>query len=629
MGLKMSKSNLFQTFSKSLQMKDLCEELRKSMYHKYIRREGSSGNYKYFYQDEHGKEIEGAEPTPQQAAAHEEDQEAKMMADIDKRTSEAESEVRAEVSKELKHDLEEGEYAYARKSKFQNKGEDVAESARHKRNEWKGLEHAESTGQIESVKRDVILKQNPVDLITGLTNDNLEVRLMAYYAIKNIPAKPYEMPTRVSPDGFVAYRTPKGTMGRIDIYSRNTSVYDMGEGYVGIKKDELDKINRKEYVEAIETLNTFLGELSQTSTKFTDLRQKLMDKVKQMVQGIQATDKYSGTAHLLASYYNNKLSAISGIYKDFASVVTKMNADELVGSQKVEFATRILEGESLDKIKGVTEKKIKASDFYNKKAKRVGPEYNELKTVAGAENELLKTMQLRGLQYGNSVTDDEREYHLKSLTTAFKDLSDITGIPEKYVSFNGKLAVAIGARGKGEALAHYEPQLMVINLTRKNGIGSLAHEWGHALDNLVNVANTGKQGYITESATHLEENQNPVEKSIRKLTSSPEWQAYYDKVSVTVKKLQEMGLEGSYWTDRCEMFARAFESHIQNKLKENNRENTYLAGCTETDGLWPNGDILKGLAPLIDNFIDTVKSSDLINKALRIIELNQLLKSIK
>lgn len=45
-----------------------------------------------------------------------------------------------------------------------------------------------------------------------------------------------------------------------------------------------------------------------------------------------------------------------------------------------------------------------------------------------------------------------------------------------------RLAIAFGARGKGAALAHYEPARVVINLTKMRGAGSLAHEWGHAFD---------------------------------------------------------------------------------------------------------------------------------------------------
>jgi hypothetical protein len=62
------------------------------------------------------------------------------------------------------------------------------------------------------------------------------------------------------------------------------------------------------------------------------------------------------------------------------------------------------------------------------------------------------------------------------------DLADVLGIKPEDISLGGQLGLAIGARGTGNALAHYEPELKVINLTRAGGVGSLAHEWGHALD---------------------------------------------------------------------------------------------------------------------------------------------------
>lgn len=57
-------------------------------------------------------------------------------------------------------------------------------------------------------------------------------------------------------------------------------------------------------------------------------------------------------------------------------------------------------------------------------------------------------------------------------------------IPAKAISLNGDLALAFGARGQGlsSARAHYEPAKVVINLTKMNGAGSLAHEWWHAFD---------------------------------------------------------------------------------------------------------------------------------------------------
>lgn len=73
-----------------------------------------------------------------------------------------------------------------------------------------------------------------------------------------------------------------------------------------------------------------------------------------------------------------------------------------------------------------------------------------------------------------------------------------------------RLAIAFGARGKGNALAHYEPSRAVINLTKMKGAGSLAHEFGHALDDMLGVRaglrgpNTFLSDNITGKMTYRE-----------------------------------------------------------------------------------------------------------------------------
>jgi len=51
------------------------------------------------------------------------------------------------------------------------------------------------------------------------------------------------------------------------------------------------------------------------------------------------------------------------------------------------------------------------------------------------------------------------------------------------MSLNGMLGIAIGAQGSGEICGSFlSPGVNEINLTRTSGAGSLAHEFGHALD---------------------------------------------------------------------------------------------------------------------------------------------------
>lgn len=115
---------------------------------------------------------------------------------------------------------------------------------------------------------------------------------------------------------------------------------------------------------------------------------------------------------------------------------------------------------------------------------------------------------LREVQSGNWVLDDPNsaKFHVESCANAFADMADVLGIPDAQASFNGRLAMAFGARGRGNAggsaaKAHYEPIERVINLTKMAGGGSLAHEWFHMVDNLVKEATTGVGSSVDDFAT--------------------------------------------------------------------------------------------------------------------------------
>src|SRR4030042_2168766 len=108
---------------------------------------------------------------------------------------------------------------------------------------------------------------------------------------------------------------------------------------------------------------------------------------------------------------------------------------------------------------------------------------------------ILKSFDLRGVEYGNWISDDDARYHIQHAWEDLSDLADILGFEKTDVSLKGKLALAIGARGAGKARAHYEPMKKVINLTKFSGGGCAAHEWGHALDNIMaEVALGGEKG---------------------------------------------------------------------------------------------------------------------------------------
>lgn len=102
---------------------------------------------------------------------------------------------------------------------------------------------------------------------------------------------------------------------------------------------------------------------------------------------------------------------------------------------------------------------------------------------------LMDTFGFRGVNFGNWMLgaaagkSAERQMHLDEAYDALHDLSTLTGLPPRALSLEGKLGLAFGAQGHGGgARAHFVPGVNEINLTRTSGVGSLAHEWGHALD---------------------------------------------------------------------------------------------------------------------------------------------------
>lgn len=97
-------------------------------------------------------------------------------------------------------------------------------------------------------------------------------------------------------------------------------------------------------------------------------------------------------------------------------------------------------------------------------------------------NMMLDTFSFRGGEFGNWANDIERQMHLNYAFDALIDLAYSLNVTPSFISLNKRLGIAFGARGSGNALAHYEPAKVVINLTKMNGAGRLAHEWMHSLD---------------------------------------------------------------------------------------------------------------------------------------------------
>ena len=227
-------------------------------------------------------------------------------------------------------------------------------------------------------------------------------------------------------------------------------------------------------------------------------------------------------------------------------------------------------------------------------SERIGTDHRGEREITA--DELMQEYGLRAIQFGESLSQKERQWWVNASYDALADLADIMEMPRRWISLGKVLALALGARGKGKAMAHYEPTLNVINLTREKGAGSLAHEWAHALDaRLVKTIYPPEEyGTVREYVTpfihfmhlHLAENHKEIGQRLHEIRSYslPPWLGSGSDFLRQAHRIESKRRAGTYWTKPEEMFARGFEAYIQDALLEKGWVNPVLVnGTLETD----------------------------------------------
>lgn len=224
---------------------------------------------------------------------------------------------------------------------------------------------------------------------------------------------------------------------------------------------------------------------------------------------------------------------------------------------------------------------------------RIGVDWRKGEDITSEK--IATTFNFRGVEFGNWVNTRERQDNVNEAYESLMDLASITGISPAALGLSGQLAFAFGARGSGKANAHYEPDKVVINLTKTRGSGSLAHEWWHALDNYFSRMRGIKLGHVTE-IPRSQYNNGVLDTRVREEVFSA-YKAVVQAIEKSGLPARSKILDGSrskqYWSTIVEMSARAFENFVINKLSLTDQLNDYLANFKEM-GQWirdTNGNI--------------------------------------
>lgn len=235
---------------------------------------------------------------------------------------------------------------------------------------------------------------------------------------------------------------------------------------------------------------------------------------------------------------------------------------------------------------------------------------------------VMKTFKIDGIGFGNWVTIEDRINYVNALFLGLYDLN-------KILKFNGNmgfnnLKISIGARGKGRALAHYEPLQKHINITRykrcleqdkylffitSGGIHSFAHEYGHYLDYYVSLdmmkSNIALSGGDNNTRTKI-----GFKDRIGSRFDSLMYAIQNDSKgnsSLYMKRLEKVAKSKPYWFRRNEIFARAFESFISYKLAKNGIENLFLSKPKYNKNYYLTDSELKKIEPLFDDLINEIR----------------------
>lgn len=189
-----------------------------------------------------------------------------------------------------------------------------------------------------------------------------------------------------------------------------------------------------------------------------------------------------------------------------------------------------------------------------------------------------------------------------------------------------KLAIAFGSRGKGGALAHYEPGRKVINLTKLKGAGCLAHEFGHAFDHylfglcgytgglvgvnepfLSYVAKPSEYDRVEHKAPEITNAMAQVTKAMRYKNACTRTMFYQSALALDKSRKRP------YYSSIIEMFARCFESYIEDKLHEYGMQSQYLVHSTRNNSIYgdlapyPTGEERMAINQAIENLINIVR----------------------
>ncbi len=246
---------------------------------------------------------------------------------------------------------------------------------------------------------------------------------------------------------------------------------------------------------------------------------------------------------------------------------------------------------------------------------------------------LMQEFNLKGWEFGNWTSQEDRFNYVAGAGIGLLDLQEVLGFPRRAMGLRNHLTIAIGARGKSRAVAHFEPGTYAINITRHSkgddfgvsgGIGAFAHEYGHALDYWFGTYAEAAPDTVSLSGGSSTRYNFPLIGSqgmrayMERILDALIWENRYEQEKTTylkriLKYMDDQGITSNYFIRPNELFARYFEQWVMEKMQEKGMSNNFLHKLKYEALFYTDATLFKKVKPHMDNLSREMKAFTIKN----------------
>lgn len=213
----------------------------------------------------------------------------------------------------------------------------------------------------------------------------------------------------------------------------------------------------------------------------------------------------------------------------------------------------------------------------------------------------VQEFQLKGIEFGNWMSEADSTQYMAFTMQGIDHLTRILGMSHNLFGLAGRIGLAFGARGSGIAAAHYEPNPEpMINLTKFHGQDALAHEYAHALDNVISAIGSSSSSRWVTGGRSTRKQTDP--NLIKKTDVFGDAERFFNTLFWTKNGKETTFNENissmpEYWQRRNEVFARTFEAWVSLKADQLGLSKTNLVKESYTGPPYPSKELIENAEP--------------------------------